>query len=160
MSSTWKVIIGVSLFACWAVAAKLLSVVAGAWFLRRERVRVRADRPLLTTIFFSHFCEKARFGLDAVRGREGYEEEAHLPLFHMFPALLRTSGASTSTPALHDHASGRVIVGSGAILQWLSAQYPQQAAFLYPPAQYVHSNNAIELILLTFMSHFCVAQMR
>lgn len=136
---TWKIVVGVGLFACWALMSKLLAVLAGAWFLRRERARAvaagRADRPLLTTISFSHFCEKARFALDAVCGAAGYEEDAHLPILHMLWALLRTSGASSSTPAVHDRTSGRVIVGSSAILQWLSAQYPQQAAFLYPAAQ-------------------------
>jgi glutathione S-transferase len=37
-------------------------------------------KPTLITIPFSHFCEKARWALDACR--VAYEEDGHLPLFH------------------------------------------------------------------------------
>jgi glutathione S-transferase len=52
--------------------------------------------PLLVTIAFSHFCEKARWALD--RAGIAYEESAHLPVFHAFG--VKRAGGRRSTPAL------------------------------------------------------------
>jgi glutathione S-transferase len=52
--------------------------------------------PTLVTIPFSHFCEKARWALDAAG--LGYREEGHCPGFHR-PAVRRVGGRS-SVPVL------------------------------------------------------------
>jgi glutathione S-transferase len=71
--------------------------------------------PTLVTIALSHFCEKARWGLD--RAGATYIEQGHAPGLHMRPAR-RLSGRS-STPILVT-ASG-IVGDSAAILQWASA---------------------------------------
>lgn len=59
--------------------------------------------PRLVTIPFSHFCEKARWGLD--RAHVPYLEEAHLPLFSWGAAL--RAGRRRTVPSL--------VTGEGAI---------------------------------------------
>lgn len=46
----------------------------------------------LITISFSHYCEKARWGLDLVG--KPYRERGHLPIFHFLPVALATRGAA------------------------------------------------------------------
>ncbi|MGE0397339.1 MAG: glutathione S-transferase family protein [Kofleriaceae bacterium] len=46
-------------------------------------------RPTLITIPFSHYCEKARWALDACH--IAYEEDGHLPLFHYLAVRGRKS---------------------------------------------------------------------
>lgn len=83
----------------------------------------------LVTISFSHYCEKARWGLDLVG--KPYREDGHLPLFHFVPTALATRGASDkkadsvstalSTPVLITE-SGERICDSTRILQHICAK--------------------------------------
>jgi glutathione S-transferase len=68
--------------------------------------------PRLVTIPFSHFCDKARWGLD--RARIAYVEEGHLPLFAWLPAL--RAGRSRTVPTLV--TSSGAITDSTDILKW------------------------------------------
>src|SRR5258708_6655248 len=65
----------------------------------------------LVTIPFSHFCEKARWGLDRAGVR--YVEEGHMPGFHRL-AVRRTGSRRTSVPVLV--VDGRAIGDSTEIL--------------------------------------------
>ena len=56
-----------------------------------------APKLRLITIAPSHYCEKARWGLDRVGAR--YREELHLPLFH-FLATMRLGRKSHTVPIL------------------------------------------------------------
>ena len=85
--------------------------------------------PTLVTITLSHYCEKARWGLD--RAAIAYEERRHAPAFHVLP-VRRLSG-KTGTPILV--TSTGVIVESTNILLWADEQatpgrklYPTDAA--------------------------------
>jgi len=52
--------------------------------------------PLLVTITFSHYCEKARWTLD--RAGIAFDESGHLPGFHM--VAVRRAGGRRSVPSL------------------------------------------------------------
>ncbi|MBK8260409.1 MAG: glutathione S-transferase [Nannocystis sp.] len=54
------------------------------------------SRPLMISIPFSHFCEKARWGLE--RAGIDFEEEGHLPIFHV--RAVRRIGGARSVPTL------------------------------------------------------------
>ena len=72
----------------------------------------------LVTIPFSHYCEKARWALEAC-GVE-YREEGHLPLFHVMPVKL--AGGGRTVPLLVD---GRTVVAdSTPIIAWADAKRP------------------------------------
>jgi glutathione S-transferase len=72
----------------------------------------------LVTIPFSHYCEKARWALEAC-GVE-YREEGHLPMFHFMPVKL--AGGSRTVPLLVD---GRTVVAdSTPIVAWADAKRP------------------------------------
>ncbi len=79
----------------------------------------------LITIPFSHYCEKARWGLD-LRGVD-YREEGHVPVLHIL-AVRRAGGGRTAPVAVH---GGEVIDGSSAILRWADAE-GRLGAPLYP----------------------------
>jgi glutathione S-transferase len=79
----------------------------------------------LITIPFSHYCEKARWALEAA-GID-YEEEPHLPAFH-YAATLR-AGAKRTVPALVD--GKRVIPDSTPIIAYADEVRPGS---LYPTA--------------------------
>ena len=84
------------------------------------------QKPRLITIPISHFCEKARWGLE--RAGIEYQEERHLQLFHHWYA--RRAGGRYTTPVLV--LPGGVAIGnSSAILRWVDQQLPQQRR-LYP----------------------------
>ncbi len=76
----------------------------------------------LITIRFSHYNERARWALD--RARIAYQEEPHLPLFHM-PAVFFATGLGNkdrvsspmSTPVLI-RSNGEVLRDSGDILRF------------------------------------------
>jgi glutathione S-transferase len=73
-------------------------------------------QPRLTTFLVSHFSEKARWALD-IEG-VAYEERVLLPGPHLF--VTRTLAKKTSVP-IFEHC-GRVIQGSGAILDYLATE--------------------------------------
>ncbi len=72
----------------------------------------------LVTIPFSHYCEKARWALEACG--VAYREEGHLPMFHVMPVKL--AGGGRTVPLLVD---GRTIVAdSTPIVAWADARRP------------------------------------
>lgn len=79
----------------------------------------------LLTIPMSHYCEKARWGLE--RLGLAYREERHLQLFH-YPYSYRLSGGP-NVPVLCDH--GQVVADSTRILQHLD-RYAEPQQRLYP----------------------------
>ncbi len=79
----------------------------------------------LITIPMSHFCEKARWGLD--RLGLPYREQRHIQLFHYLSTYLTSGGPNV--PILID--TGRVIPDSTAILKHLD-QYAANDKKLYP----------------------------
>ncbi len=66
------------------------------------------DRARLITIPFSHYCEKARWVLDAVG--VDYREEPHAPVLHLWP--MRAAGGKTVPVLVH---GGEVFGDSTAI---------------------------------------------
>jgi glutathione S-transferase len=68
----------------------------------------------LITIPFSHFCEKARWGLD--RAGVAYTEKGYAPVVHRFAVMPR---GSTTAPVLVDGT--RTVRGSSAILELCDA---------------------------------------
>jgi glutathione S-transferase len=78
----------------------------------------------LITIPYSHFCEKARWGLD--RARLPYVEKGYAPVLHLLAVMPR---GSRSSPVLVDR--GRVVRGSSAILRLCDA-HGHAAVPLYP----------------------------
>lgn len=76
------------------------------------------DENVLITIPISHFCEKARWGLE--RAGVAYRERAHLQLFHRF-AVARAGGGRTAPVLVWE---GRVLADSADILEAVSAQAP------------------------------------
>jgi glutathione S-transferase len=83
-------------------------------------------RARLITIPFSHFCEKARWGLD--RAGIPYDEEMHAPGFHLLATKAR--GRGRATPVLIDER-GEVTGDSTAILLRLAERTPRELR-LYP----------------------------
>lgn len=79
--------------------------------------------PLLVTITFSHYCEKARWALE--RAKITYRESAHLPVFHA-PAV-RRAGGKRATPILVTDEG--VLCDSTDILKWADRRSPE--AHLY-----------------------------
>ncbi len=83
-------------------------------------------RARLVTIPISHFCEKARWGLD--RARVDYVEQPHLQLVHMVAA--RRAGGGRTVPVLVT-ATGEVLGESADILRWADTQVVSERR-LYP----------------------------
>lgn len=81
-------------------------------------------RARLVTIPFSHYCEKARWGLD--RAGIDYVEEPHVPMFAWGPAL--RAGRSKTVPVLV--ADDEVLTESHEILAWVHRRAPDLE--LYP----------------------------
>jgi glutathione S-transferase len=79
-----------------------------------------ADLPVLHQFPFSHFNEKARWGLDW-KG-VAHRRQCHLPGPHAF-AIRRLSG-QTATPVLR--LDGEVIAGSACILEALEERFPER----------------------------------
>lgn len=84
------------------------------------------DKPRMITIPISHFCEKARWGLE--RAGIDYVEERHMQGFH--PFYTRRAGGRYTTPVLV-LPNGRVIRQSRHILQWADESLPEERR-LYP----------------------------
>lgn len=87
----------------------------------------RMSLPRLVTIPISHYCEKARWGLQ--RAGVEYSEEPHLQGFHVWYA--RSAGGGFTVPVLV-LPEGRVISQSSEILQWTDTQTTDDDAKLYP----------------------------
>jgi glutathione S-transferase len=83
--------------------------------------------PRLITIPISHFCEKARWGLE--RAGIDYVEERHLQGFHHWYARRAGKGLTVPVLVLPD---GRTLDSSSAILQWVDQQTGDDQK-LYPP---------------------------
>lgn len=79
----------------------------------------------LLTIPYSHYCERARWGLDYA-GLD-YIEEGHAPFFHAY--YNRKAGAGRMVPALV--TEDRVINGSDRILEFINTS----GTLLYPDQQ-------------------------
>lgn len=77
-------------------------------------------RRTLITIPFSHYCEKARWALDRASMR--FVEEAHLPFFHIAPAL-RASAQRTVPVLITPHGA---ISDSTRILLWIDSMLPEE----------------------------------
>jgi glutathione S-transferase len=81
--------------------------------------------PTLVTITLSHFCEKARWGLE--RAGIAYREEPHAPGFHAL--AVRRAGGKRSTPIL---VTGDGILGDSTdILRWAN-DHARKGCELYP----------------------------
>jgi glutathione S-transferase len=76
-------------------------------------------RPLLLTVPFSHFCEKARWALDYAG--VDYVEEGHIPGFHRL-AVGRTKSPNSSVPVLV--TDDETLGDSSDILAWADAKAP------------------------------------
>jgi glutathione S-transferase len=74
--------------------------------------------PLLITIPFSHYCEKARWALE--RAGVAFHESGHLPVLHILP--VRRAGGKRTVPVLV--VGGRAIDDSTDILQWADRKAP------------------------------------
>ncbi len=72
----------------------------------------------LITIPFSHFCEKARWGLE--HAQIAYREQAHLPVFHW--RVLGRLGAGRTVPVLQ--IDGRILTDSTEILRFCDERAP------------------------------------
>ncbi|HJQ83521.1 MAG TPA: glutathione S-transferase N-terminal domain-containing protein, partial [Candidatus Binatia bacterium] len=81
----------------------------------------------LVTVPFSHFCEKARWGLE--HAGVAFVEEGHLPLFHWLAT--RRAGGGRTVPVLV--TPERVLADSTDILRFADRLLPPGRR-LYPPA--------------------------
>lgn len=79
--------------------------------------------PLLVTISFSHFCDKARWALD--RAGIAYREDAHLPVLHV-PAVRRAKGKRATPVLVTDEG---VLCDSTDILAWVDRRRPAAKLF-------------------------------
>lgn len=75
----------------------------------------------LVTMPFSHFCEKARWALDATG--VAYDEEGHVPGFHRL--AVRRAGGRSSVPVLVTEA-GHVLTQSADIVRFADAEAPAE----------------------------------
>jgi glutathione S-transferase len=83
----------------------------------------------LVTIPISHFCEKARWGLD--RAAVDFVERPHLQLIHVLAA--RTAGGGRTVPVFVSD-SGEVLADSPDILRWVDMQIDPEHR-LYPEGE-------------------------
>lgn len=75
-------------------------------------------KPLLITIPFSHYCDKARWGLD--HAGVAFDEAAHLPAFHA--VAVRRAGGKRTVPTL---VTGEGVLGDSTdILRWADRRAP------------------------------------
>jgi glutathione S-transferase len=83
---------------------------------------VTGTRPVLVTIPFSHYCEKARWALD--RAGIDYEERRYPPGLHRL-GTRSTGGRSVPVLILPE----RALTDSSDILAWVDARAPHAALF-------------------------------
>jgi glutathione S-transferase len=89
----------------------------------------RMASPLLVTIAFSHFCDKARWALD--RAGIAYRESAHLPVFHAIAAL--GAGGRRTVPVLV--TDDGIFPDSTDILGWVDRQNPDLGLYGKTPEE-------------------------
>ena len=73
----------------------------------------------LITIPFSHYCEKARWALDACG--VAFREDGHLPMFHYLPSRLAGGGRTVPVLVTDDK---QTIADSTEIVAWADARAP------------------------------------
>jgi glutathione S-transferase len=88
-------------------------------------VRPGSPLPTLITIPLSHFCEKARWGLD--HARVPYVEQRQAPLFHA--RAVRRAGGKRRVPVLV--AGDGVVEDSTKVMSWIDAR-AEKGRELYP----------------------------
>ena len=99
----------------------------------------KVGRPVLYVFAISHFCEKARWALDSV----GVEYELrHLPPGAHVQVAKDLGAAGSSLPFLF--AEGRVIHGSGAILDWADSSAAGPSKHLSPDSEFEEECRALE----------------
>jgi glutathione S-transferase len=86
----------------------------------------RSRERTLVTIPISHFCEKARWGLE--RAGLDYTERRHIQIIHQFAA--RKAGGGKTVPVLKTPEG--VFKQSREILQYADRELPEESR-LYPP---------------------------
>jgi glutathione S-transferase len=84
----------------------------------------------LVTMPFSHFCEKARWSLEAAK--VPFIEDGHCPLLHRI--AVRRIGGRGSVPLLAVEG-GPVLDDSPLIVQYADAQAPREGKLLPPPGR-------------------------
>lgn len=84
----------------------------------------------LVTMPFSHFCEKARWTLEAAK--VPFVEDGHCPLLHRL--AVRRRGGRGSVPLLAVEG-GPVLDDSPLIVQYADAQAPREGKLLPPPGR-------------------------
>jgi glutathione S-transferase len=105
----------------------------------------------LTTIAFSHYCEKARWGLDRAGVR--YREHRYMPGLHM-PAVARTlafTGAGRedrvssrlSTPVLR--GPDVLLTDSSEIVRWADEKHGREGLYASPEAAELEAHFGTEL---------------
>lgn len=90
-----------------------------------------APAPVLITLPLSHFCEKARWGMQ--RYGIAFSEDGHAPLFHMW--AVQSAGGKGSVPVLKlPPPEGACVDGSTAILRWVDERTRDKEALprLFP----------------------------
>ena len=80
--------------------------------------------PLLITIPFSHYCDKARWALD--RAGVAFDEVGHLPLLHFLP--VRRAGGRRTVPVLVTEDG--VLDDSPDIVRWVDRRAPPERRLL------------------------------
>ena len=99
----------------------------------------KVGRPVLYVFAISHYCEKARWALDSV----GVEYELrHLPPGAHVQVARDLGAAGSSLPFLF--AEGRVIHGSGAILDWADSSAAGPSKHLSPDSEFEEECRALE----------------
>lgn len=97
------------------------------------------SRPTLYVFAISHYCEKARWGLDALGA--DYELR-HLPPGAHLQITSELGAAGSSLPLL---VSGDLIVhGSSAILDWVDTKNADPSLRLAPDAEFAEACRALE----------------
>jgi glutathione S-transferase len=89
----------------------------------------RMAPPLLITIAFSHYCDKARWALD--RAGIPYRESAHLPVFHVIP--VKRAGGTRTVPVLVTDEG--VFPDSTDILGWVDRRRPDLGLYGRTPEE-------------------------
>jgi len=99
----------------------------------------KVSRPVLYVFAISHYCEKARWALDSF----GVEYELrHLPPGSHVQVAKDLGAAGSSLPFLV--AEGRVVHGSGAIMDWAESVAASPSKGLNPDSEFEEECRALE----------------